>query len=59
MADVAARSTRGKLILFSDEELALKTVVAGLVLDGASLLRRPKKIGTKWVAILVPDATVW
>jgi len=50
---------RGNLLLFSDEELALRTVVETLLQDGASLLRRPKKIGTKWIATLVPDPSVW
>ncbi len=55
---VAARNVGDKVLLFSEEEFALRAVVEMLEQDGATVVRKPVKVGSKWVAAVRPDSSL-
>ena len=53
--DVDACSIGDDTLLFSEEQLALKTVLDMLEHEGATVVRKPTRIGRKWLAAVRAD----
>ena len=58
MDNVAVRDVGDKLVLFSEEEFALRRVIAILEQDGATIVRKPSRVGNKWTAAIKPDPSL-